>query len=61
MGRPGQPVLVAGRPLLVGAAFEDIVLDELLQAVGEYVPGRTGPLQEVLEAPRAQKGLAQDE
>jgi hypothetical protein len=66
-GRPevepllGEEVLVAIRPALIGAALEDVLLDQSLQAGGEDVAGDTEALLQFVEAPPAVHHVAHDQ
>src|SRR5581483_148561 len=57
----GELVLVALGPLLVADAFEDSVVDELLEPVGEDVAGDAETLLELLETAPAEERVADDQ
>jgi hypothetical protein len=54
----GQPVLLARRMLLVAAAFQDFVLDEFAEAIGQDVAGDPEVALEVGEAAHPEEALA---
>ena len=57
----GEPVLVPGRALGVAVALENAGVDQALEAVGEHVARHAQAALEVVEAPDAAEGVAQDE
>ena len=57
----GQEVLVAGRALLVGALFEDALLDQQRQPGGEDVAGHAEVLLDLVEAAAAVEDVADHE
>ena len=66
-GRPeveallGQEVLVAGRAFLVGAALEDVLVDQPLEAGREDVAGDAEGLLDLVEAAVAVHHVADDQ
>jgi hypothetical protein len=57
----GEPVLEALGALLVGALLEDPLVDEAPQAVGQDVARDAEVILEVVEAPHAEEGVADDQ
>ena len=57
----GEEVLVALRALLVGAPFEDVLVDQPLQPGGEHVAGDAEALLQLAEAPVAVHHVADDQ
>jgi hypothetical protein len=54
----GQPVLLARRMMLIAVAFQDFVLDEFAQAIGQDVAGDTEVALEVGEAAHPEEAFA---
>ena len=57
----GEPILVAGRMILIGDGLQYVVVDQLVQPVGEHVAGDLEVGLEVVEPAYAEEGISQDE
>ena len=57
----GEPVLRARRMLGVSRPLEDSAVDQVVQPLGEDVPGDAEPGLEVIEAGYAEEGVPDDE
>ena len=56
----GEPVIRARRVIGVGDPLEDLVVDEVVQALSEDVAGDSEPGLEVIEAGHTQEGIPDD-
>src|SRR5207253_3172345 len=58
---PSEPILVTWGPLAVADAFEDAFLDEPVEPIGEDVAGDFQTLLKLVETPKAEEGVANDQ